>query len=84
MDEEHVRKLATSMMRGYLDKSAPKPTVDVSLCENCGKMTDSWITQWPKKSKITWICKECKNKLVEKNKANLENILEKMCDEESK
>jgi len=83
MDEEHIRKLADSMVRGFLQNAAPKPTVDISLCQDCNKMTDYWYSEWPKTTKITWICKECREKKAKQNRAELETILEKMCNEES-
>lgn len=73
MDEE-VRKLFVT----------PRPTVDVSLCEKCGKMTDNWFSGWAKEQKITWMCKKCRDKLSEQSRIVLENILEEMCDEENK
>ena len=81
MDEEHIKKLADTMIRGYLQNAAPKPSVDISLCCECNKMTDYWYSQWPKGTKIIWICKECRDKKTKENRANLETILEKMCED---
>lgn len=58
-----------------------KPTVDVSLCEMCNKMTDRWYSKWPNWN-IVWLCEKCMEKTVKQNRTHLETILEKMCEEE--
>jgi hypothetical protein len=83
MEEERVRKLADTMVRGFLQNGAPKPNVDISLCQACNRMTDDWYSEWPKETKIIWICKKCRDEKAAKNRIELETILEKMCDEEN-
>lgn len=61
----------------------PKPSVDISLCQECNKMTDNWYSDWPKDKKIIWMCKKCRDEKTKKIRQDLETILEKMCDEES-
>lgn len=81
MDEKHVRKVAKNMIQSYMEKSNQKPSVDISLCRKCDKMTDNWYVQ---SSVIIWMCKDCRDKISEQNRVNLETILEKMCEDESR
>jgi hypothetical protein len=80
MQEEQAKKLVHALADQYFTKNAPKPNVDVSMCETCGKMTDVWSTGWPKDKKITWKCKDCREKEAREGQRRLELALEEMCD----
>jgi hypothetical protein len=81
MDEEAVKQVVHVLADAWIEKGRPKPNVDVSLCIVCNKMTDLWSTGYPKDKKITWKCKECREKEAKKGTEELERILENMCDE---
>jgi|LakMenEpi03Aug12_release.lakeMendotaPanAssembly.Ray.scaffolds.fasta_scaffold2499223_1 ribosomal protein L37AE/L43A len=55
-----------------------KPIFDVALCEICDKLTDNFYKD---NAKIIWICKKCLKEKCDKNRQNLDHVLEKMCRE---
>jgi hypothetical protein len=79
MDEEHSKKLINSLISNYISRNSPKPSVDISLCKTCNKMTDKWFCAWPKSREIIWKCKECSEKEGKERMKDLEKRLEKMC-----
>jgi len=79
-----MEKQVQDIIGDLLHRAGPKPEVDISMCEKCGKMTDNWISHWPKSRLIVWRCKECARTQAMKEREDLENILEKMCDETRK
>ncbi len=76
MSEETMKKFVHTITDEY--HSQNKPTVDVSLCSVCNKMTANW---WLKSHQIVWMCEECQTEESKRTHDNLEHKLERMCDE---
>ena len=84
MNEENKEKLIKTLLSNYISKNSPKPSVDVSLCKTCNKMTDKWFCAWPKSREIIWRCKECHEEEIKKREEDMKELkqtLERMCSE---